>query len=274
MAVDTVTSRDGTRIEVTSEGTGPGVVILHGAGVTHQLYERLARRLGEHCTVHRYNRRGRPGTAPLRGDETPATDLDDLSAVLAGTGASAVFGHSGGAFVAMQAGLHLPQVRRIAVYDPAVAVRGCDFPRDFVGPFEEALAAGDNSLALALLSRDVNRDQLATKLPFRMQQLIVRGYLRTPIGRHMAELLPTTGPELRRIHGAEGPASQYSHVSARVLLARGARSARYYGPICTELAAAIPGARSIVISRCSHNAANIAPARFVQPFAEFLAAPS
>jgi pimeloyl-ACP methyl ester carboxylesterase len=268
MASTIAVSQDGSRIQVTSTGHGPGVVVLHGAGISVREYDRLAARWSGRLTVHLYNRRGRSGSAPLTGHETAATDLQDLAAVLEATGAQRVFGHSGGAFVAMQAGLHLP-VTHIAVYDPAVAVAGCDFPRDFVRPFEQALARGDRARAVAIMSADINREDAASRLPFTMQVLLSRGFLKTPIGKRMADLLPTIGPELHRILDAEGPASQYSGITARVLLARGARSASYYGPMCDALAGAIPGATTLVIPHCSHNAANIATESFARPFAEF-----
>src|SRR3982751_4224316 len=116
MRVDKVRSGDGASIPVQTTGTGPGIVILHGGGVATRDYQRLAAALADRFTVHLYNRRGRPDTAPLTGTETVETDLVDLGAVLEHTGARSVFGHSGGGFVALRAGLSLP-LERIAVYD-------------------------------------------------------------------------------------------------------------------------------------------------------------
>lgn len=268
----TVLSADGTRIDVATLGSGPGVVILHGAGITVGQYKRLAVRLSREFTVHAYNRRGRPGNAALTGTETAATDIQDLAAVLKATGSTRVFGHSGGGFVALQAGLHLP-VTHIGVYDPAVAVAGCDFPRNFLPTFEDALANGDEVRALTVMGADINREQ-AARLPESVQVAMVRAYLRTPIGRGMAELLPTVAPELHRILDAEGPASDYSGVTAKVLLARGAKSAAYFGPICEALAAAIPNSEQVVIAGAHHNTANIAPEPFVKRFAHFFSSPA
>lgn len=264
----TAISADGTRIEVQSTGQGPGIVILHGAGISGREYTRLAQRLGARLTVHLYNRRGRSGTAALTGHETPATDIEDLGAVLDATSSTRIFGHSGGAFVAMRAALQLP-VTHVAVYDPAVAISGCDFPREFLAPFEEAVAAGDTARAMAIMGADINRDELAAKLPLRAQVMMSKAFLKTPIGARMSALIPTIAPELHRILDAEAPASAYSSITAAALIARGARSAGYYGPICDALAAAIPGARQIVIPKAAHNAANIAGPAFVEPFAQF-----
>lgn len=267
----TAISQDGTPILVQSTGQGPGIVILHGAGISGREYGRLATgfsRAG--FGAHRYNRRGRDGNAALTGAETAQEDLDDLAAVLEATGSTRVFGHSGGGFVAMQAGLHL-SVTHIGVYDPAVAVAGCDFPQDFLVPFEQALAAGDKARAVALMGRDINREDPAARLPLSAQTLMVRAFLHTPIGARMADLLPTVAPEVRRIVAAQAPASAYATVAARVLLARGASSAGYFGPICSALADAIPGARTVVIPKASHNAANIARPAFVDVFTDFYA---
>ena len=258
-------------MHVRSQGSGPGVVILHGAGVSAKDYRRLAERWAPWLTVHRYNRRGYPDSAAISGDASIQTDLDDLAAVLAATGSRQVFGHSGGGFIAMRAGLSLP-LDRIAVFDPAVALRGVDFPREFIEPFEAAVRRNDLPLAFALLGADVNRDSAAARLPLSVQKVIVSGFLRTPPGRQMRELLPTIVPELRRILAAEGPASDYATVSAESLLTFGTRSSGYFADTCRALAAAMPNARVEPVAKASHNAANIARPAFAEPFADFFAA--
>jgi pimeloyl-ACP methyl ester carboxylesterase len=270
MRADRITARDGAGIVVYSVGTGPGIVILHGGGVMERDYRRLARALSDRFTVHLYNRRGRPDSAPLTGTETVETDLGDLAAVLEHTGARNVFGHSGGGFVALQAGLSL-SLDRIAVYDPGVAIPGCGVNTTFVEPFEEAVRAGDYARALTLMSRDVYPDDLSSKLPFGVQQRIGRAFLRTPIGRRIGDLLPTVPPEVRRIAAHEGPATDYAGITADALLASGSRSPRHFARVCEALAGALPRARAIVIPGSPHNAANVARKRFVQPFANFFA---
>lgn len=50
-------SSDGAVVQVTSVGSGPGVVIVHGGGVTASMYRRLAERLSGRLTVHLIARR-------------------------------------------------------------------------------------------------------------------------------------------------------------------------------------------------------------------------
>lgn len=269
--VTKVTSTDGATVTIHTQGSGPGVVVLHGAGVTAKDYQRLANRWAPRLTVHRYNRRGCPDSAPVSGSETAQTDIDDLAAVVEATGVSQVFGHSGGGFVAMRAGLSLP-LTRIAVYDPAIALAGVDFPRDFLEPFKAAVAQDDLALAFAVMGAAINRDSFAAKLPLAVQKFVVRGFLLTPPGRQMRELLPTIVPEISRILAAQGPPSDYSTVSAEVLLAYGERSSGYFGDTCRALATAVPHSRIQPVAKSAHNAANIAKPAFAEPFADFFAA--
>ncbi len=269
MRVDRVMSGDGAGIVVRSVGTGPGIVILHGGGVMERDYHRLARALSDQFTVHLYNRRGRPDSAPLDGTETVATDIGDLAAVLEHTGARSVFGHSGGGFVALRAGLSLP-LERVAVYDPALSILGRPSSA-FIDPFEEAVRAGDYARALTVMARETYPDDLAAKLPFGVALLMSRAFLHTPIGRRIGEVLPTAPPEIRRILAHDGPPTDYAGLTADVLLAAGSRSPRYFAQNCQAVADAIPRGRAVVIPRSSHNAANIAPESFVRPFATFFA---
>lgn len=254
-------------MNIESTGHGPGLVILHGGGVQLGLYRRLARALSDRFTVHLYNRRGRADTAPLDGTETVQTDLDDLATVLEKTGARRVLGHSGGGFVALRAGLSLP-LERIAVYDPGLCVDGRpDFA--FVDHMERAVRDGDYARALVVMQKATYPDDLAAKLPYGVAKALTKLFLRTPIGRQFAELMPTIPPEVRRIADHNGPASDYAGITADVLLAAGARSPRFFMENCEAVAAAVPRGRALLIPGAPHNAANVARPGFVRPFADF-----
>ncbi len=269
MRHEALASADGASITFHSVGSGPGLVVLHGAGVTVRDYRRLAQRLAPHFTVHLFNRRGRSDSAALTGAETAQTDLDDVAAVLAHTGARNLFGHSGGGFVALRAGLTQP-LDRIATYDAGVALESVDFPRGFIDAFEDAVAAGD-LLEAFVQAGQIHPDTAAARMPHWLQKAGVRLFLHTTPGKQMVELLPTIGPEVRRILAEEAPASAYSSIDAEVLLAYGSRSSRYFKDICLTLAAALPHARALEIPRASHNTANVAPARMVDPLIDFFA---
>jgi pimeloyl-ACP methyl ester carboxylesterase len=270
MRISEVPDADGDVFTVRSTGHGPGVVVLHGGGIDSREYGRLAAALAAGCTVHLYDRRGRIGAPPLRPGHDVQVDVDDLALVLAATGAARVLGHSGGAFVTMQAALRLP-LDRVAVYDPAVSVDG-SVATAWFEPFRAAMRAGDVPRAMALVGAGADPEGAAARLPMAVQVAICRLFVRTEVGRRIAEGLPTVETELGQIIEHDAPASAYAGIGARTLLAAGSRSARYFGAVCDALAAALPDATSARIPGASHNAANIARPAFVRPFAEFLAA--
>jgi pimeloyl-ACP methyl ester carboxylesterase len=263
-----IAAPDGAGIVVHSVGSGPGIVVVHGGGVTIGIYRRLADRLAGRFAVHLYNRRGREDAAPRREPYTFAQDIDDLGAVLAHTGARNVIGHSSGGFIALAAALRLP-IERLALYDAAVAVDGI-FPAAWLDGARAAAAAGDIPRAMALTSAGINTHTAAARLPLPVQTAMCRVFLRTPIGRTMGALLASTLDESHQIRLADGPAERWAGVRARVLLAYGAAGPRYYAPLNAALAAAIPHARVLPVPRSGHEGLNRAPARLVEPIGAFL----
>lgn len=271
MAVETstITTSRGSTIPVQSSGSGPGLVVLHGGAVGLIEYRRLAQALAGRYTVHLYNRRGRPGAAPLDpATYSIETDLDDLAAVLEHTGARLAFGHGGGGFVALRAGVAGLPLDRIAVYDPGLCVSGRP-AYAFLDPFAAAIESGDLPRALAIMNGGVYPDGAAARLPLRGQLAAGALFLRTSIGRRMAELLPTAPPEVREIVRHGGPPTDYAGITAEVLLAAGARSPGYFAENCRALAAAIPHGRAAVVPGAPHNAANVAGPAFVRLLGDF-----
>ncbi|MFR9777554.1 alpha/beta fold hydrolase [Micromonospora sp. MS34] len=271
--MERITAPDGANIVLHTSGTGPGVVVVHGGGVTIDEYRRLTARLADRFTVHRYNRRGRADAPPRREPYTVEQEIDDLGAVLAHTGARRVLGHSYGAFVVLQAALRLP-LDQVVTYDAPLCLAGHGLPTDYLDATEEAIRAGDIARAMAIVAAGVNPQDAASRLPLGVRTAICRLFLRTQIGRKMGALLPMTLRESRQIEAHEGPAEQYAGIEAEVLLACGAQAAPWYAEINDLLAAVLPRARTLRVPRCSHNGIAVAPPRLVDPIAEFLATPT
>lgn len=268
-----ITAPDGANLVLHSTGTGPGVVVVHGGGVTIHEYRRLVTRLADRFTVHRYNRRGRADAPPRREPYTVEQEIEDLGAVLAHTGARRAVGHSYGAFVVLRAALRLP-LEQVVSYDAPLCLAGHGLPTAFLDPAEEAVRAGNLPRAMALVGAGVNPQDAASRLPLGVQTAICRLFLRTPIGRRMGELLPMTLLETRQIQHHEGPAQEYAGIGAEVLLACGAKAAPWYPEVNELLAAVLPRARTLVVPGCGHNGIAAAPPRLVDPIAEFLATPT
>jgi len=105
-------------------GSGPGLLILHGGVQASQHYMRLAAALADAFTVFLSDRRGRGLSGPPGDQYSMAQECEDVDALLHKTGAQFVFGHSAGGLVALQAGLTLPSIHKVAVYEPPLSLLG------------------------------------------------------------------------------------------------------------------------------------------------------
>ncbi|MDQ0734473.1 alpha/beta fold hydrolase [Arthrobacter agilis] len=258
----------GAQVPVVTLGAGAGVVLLHGGGTSATEYMRLATRLSRRFTVHLYNRRGRPRAEPMHESDTVGTDIEDLAAVLEATGSSRVFAHSGGGFVAFQAARSLP-ISHLATYDAAIAIEGTDIPKGYLGAFQDALDGGDLVTAMSIVATAANPDETPRNMPPWLQRSLTAAFLKSTYGQRMKDLIHTFRPEIGRILDNEEPASFYSTITAKVLLATGSHSSAYFAQTCEALAEELPHGRRLVVPRARHNTANSAPERLVQPLIDF-----
>lgn len=117
-AVQTTTSRDGTRIAYVKRGRGPAVILVNGALADRSAGDELAQLLASHFTVYCYDRRGR-GDSTDNKPYSVQREVDDIEALVDSAGGSAhVYGKSSGAALALQAAAALgPKVRKLALYE-------------------------------------------------------------------------------------------------------------------------------------------------------------
>jgi pimeloyl-ACP methyl ester carboxylesterase len=260
---------DGAVLRVTSVGSGPGVVVVHGGGVTASMYRRLAERLSSRLTVHLYNRRGRADAPPRREPYEIAQDVADLAVILRGTKAGSVIGHSSGGYIALVAAQQLP-IDRLVLYDAAVSIDG-GFPTGWLPAARAAADSGDLARCMALTSAGINTHQPTARLPLSVQTLLCQLFLHTRIGATMGALLPTTLDESQQIADHDGPAAQWANIFARVLLSYGMSGPRYYQGLNQALAAAILHATLLPIKGHGHDGINRAPAVLASAYTTFLA---
>ncbi|MDT7710986.1 MAG: hypothetical protein QOG20_6593 [Pseudonocardiales bacterium] len=263
-----VATADGRQMDVRSIGNGPGLVVVHGSAVSATDYHRLAAALADKFTVLLYDRRGRGTRGPVDETHSVASDVEDLHAVLAHTGARAVLAHSYGGLVALQGASRLP-IDRLAVYDAGVSIDG-GFPSAYVEPF--AAAADDFPLAMAILSKGLGTAGQFSLLPIPVQRAVAHLFAATAAGRVWRGMVPSAVVEAREVLAHDGPASAYASITADVLLATGGRSPAYFTRAAEALEAVLSRARRIVVPKANHNAINVASPSFVRHFAEFLGA--
>src|SRR5687768_14900680 len=126
MHMHTVTSRDRTRIAFWHRGSGPPLLLVHGATASHATTWRLVLpELERRFTVYAMDRRGRGGS----GDAVEyhiQREAEDVVAVIQSIDAPVnLLGHSYGGLCAIEAALLTNRIQRLLLYE-AVPLHGAD----------------------------------------------------------------------------------------------------------------------------------------------------
>jgi pimeloyl-ACP methyl ester carboxylesterase len=262
MTRGSVVSRDGTAIGYLKLGRGPAVVILHGSMESSRSHTLLAQALAGEFTVYLPDRRGRGMSGPHRPDHGMRTEVEDLRAVLAQSGAQMVFGVSAGGLIVLEAARTLPGIGKIAVYEPALAMDAAGHAA-WLERFDREMASG--KVAAAMITSMYG---LELAPPF--FKVMPRGLLvsltemamkkedrkAAPDDITMRKLAPTIHYEGVLIAEMAGPADAFRAVTADVLLLGGSKGLPFLKPGLDALARTLPRSRRVEFPGLDHGASS------------------
>lgn len=260
-ALGEVRSADGTAIGYQRVGTGPAVVLLHGAGQSSANLMRLARGLSGAFTVYVPDRRGRGRSGPYGQFRGLGTEIEDLSALLGVSGASRLFGLSAGAVIAIEAALVRPDITKLALYEPPLTFDGV-VHGDWAPRYARQLDAGKPGAALVtVLKATADRTSPVRWIPRRPLAAVLDFAIKRAGGRPAPdglmsprELVPTVRYDAQTVNGAAGPLERFGALSCDVLLLGGSRSARNLTASLDGLGRVLPGARRVMFRGAGHTA--------------------
>ena len=119
-------SFDGTPLYVRESGTGPLLLLIHGAATDADFYKDTGRLLSKRFHVISYDRRGHVRSGMHPSDDILTSHAEDAAALIRtfGGGEPAfVVGHSLGGFVAERlAELHPDLIRKLLLFEPAFSM--------------------------------------------------------------------------------------------------------------------------------------------------------
>lgn len=143
--MDTITSKDGTKIAYDKMGHGPAIILVGGAFSYRKFPDvvQLANLLSQHFTVYNYDRRGR-GNSGDKNTYAIEREFEDLDALIEAAGGSAyVWGLSSGAVLSLQAAARGANITKLALHEPPFVVKETDRkpPHDLVQQVTELIAA-------------------------------------------------------------------------------------------------------------------------------------
>ena len=258
----TCRSRDGTRIAFSRSGSGPPVVLVHGATADHTTTWRFVlAEFERRFTVHAMDRRGRGGS-----EDASTYDLrreaEDVAAVVDSIGDLVdIVGHSYGALCALEAALLTPNIRRLVLYE-GVPLRGSDlFQAGIADRLEALLENGDVEGMLVTMYRELVRASPEEIEMLRSQRDAWAARLRNA---------PTVPRELRTEMGYMFDPDRFANLRTPTLLIAGGESPLRELENARGVAAALPNASVAILPGQQHVAMYAAPTLFVDAVVQFL----
>ena len=261
----TVASADGTPIAVFTSGTGPPLVLVHGAAADHTTFRVLGPRLAARFTIHAIDRRGRGAS----GDTLPYAierEFEDLVAVASAVARDAggpvdVFGHSYGGRCALGAALLTGDIGKVISYEGAPTPPGERY--------------GDAALAaeLAALADDGRNELLLETFMTRVVGMTAEEldrYRADPVWPRRVAAAPTIARELAVESGDAAGIERLGRVSQPVLQVLGGDSRREFAVATAALHDRLADGTVVVIPGAKHAAHHTHPDAVVEAVSAFL----
>lgn len=256
-----VMSKDGTRVGYRQTGSGPGVILVHGAMMTSKNFMQLARFLSNEFTVYIPDRRGRGLSGPFGPDYGVGSESEDLQALIHETGTDKIFGLSSGAICVLQTAIIEPALKKVVLYEPPIPVNGTD-PAAWSCRYESALSRGDFGKALFAAMKGTDDPSLFTALPtFLIAPLLniaINVNARKQAGDDVSfkSLIPTMHYDLILVGESPGIIDRCKEIKAEMLLMGGTRSQGYLKLALDTLSSAFPQANRVEFRGLGHTAAD------------------
>lgn len=249
----TVVSGDGTVIGYRRVGSGPALLVLHGAMQSALSQRDLARALGDRFSVVLPDRRGRGASGPFGPDWSLQREVEDVSALLAGTGARCAVGVSSGSIILLNAALS-EGFEKLVLFEPPLVVDG-SASLDWVPEAEEQLARGDIPAALVSGMRGARMGPaLIRKLPRGLMERGAASMMDKTDGDvlSMRELAPTLPYDGRLVEQTADDVERYRAVTVPTLLLGGSKSPKYLQTALSALERVLPDVRRVELKGADH----------------------
>ncbi len=262
----TIASADGTPIALFTSGSGPPIILVHGASADHTTFRVMGPILAERFTVHAVDRRGRGASGDMLpyAIEREFEDVATVATVLMGETGQPVdaFGHSYGGRCVLGAALLTRALRRVIAYEGAPTAPGERY--------------GDASLLDALRALDAVGDRQALLATF-MTRVVgldaesLARYRADPVWPVRVAAAATIVRELAAEGSPGAGLERLGGVTQPVLQLLGGESRPEFGSATRALDDRLAAGRIVEIDGARHAAHHTHPDTVVDVVAAFLA---
>jgi pimeloyl-ACP methyl ester carboxylesterase len=260
--IESVFSKDGTRIAFERMGQGPPLVMVHGSAVDHTRWGGSVAMLAEHFSLYLVDRRGRGHS----GDGVTYAierEFEDVAAVLGATGSPAhVLAHSYGAICALEAALLTSRIGKMVLYEPPLPIPGRKlFIADDLGRrLDRFLANDDRTSLVETFLRDV----------VHLSEPEISRLRHGPGWRVCLATAHTLPREVSSAYSYQFRAQAFAAVRVPTVFLLGSRSPAFLQEATHMASAAVVASQVVPLPGQGHTAMSTAPKMFVDKVVGFL----
>lgn len=261
--MDTVTSADGTEIAYEQTGSGPPLVLVHGATLDHRVWDLSGVRstLAEEATVYAIDRRGRGGSGDAEEYE-PEREFEDVATVVESIDEPVtLLGHSAGGFYTVEAAMRTDNLSGLMLYEPAMPINGYG-----VGS-EEARTEMLSLLEAGKIEQAyiVFFEKIAEWTPKE-----VNAVRSAPMWQEYVEGFPALLPKYGAIPDYEFDPARFADLTTPTVLLSGTESGHWAEETTEALDDVLPNSRVVTFDGHGHAAMLTAPDRFIDEIRTFI----
>ena len=247
--MNTVMSKDGTRIAFDKKGDGPALIVVDGALCRRAFgpSSAIADQLAPNFTVYTYDRRGRGDS----GDNRPYAierEIEDLEAVInASGGAAVVLGISSGAALAAEAAATGVPMQKLALYEAPFIVDNSrtPLPDGFIQNLDGAVAANRPGDAVKMFMKLVG-----------MPSIAIAAMRLMPAWKKLTAVAHTIAYDMRIVgdyqRGVPLPRTKWIGATVPTLVMAGGKSPEWMKNAMRQFADVLPNARLLTLDKQTH----------------------
>lgn len=260
--METIRSKDGTRIAYERSGTGPALVLVHGTTADHTRWAPVLPMLERIFTVYAVDRRGR-GQSGDAADYSIEREYEDIAAVVSSIpGPVNLLGHSYGALISLEATLRVTNLNRLILYEPPIPSGVPIYPPGARTKIQALLDVGDREGVLLAFYRDV------VGMP-EHQIAVMRREPAWAARVAAAHTIPREFADEDYVFES----SRFKNLDVPTMLLEGENSPEHLKAGTAAVHATLPSSRIVVIPGQQHVAMSTAPELFVCLVTGFLMEP-
>lgn len=261
--METITSPDGTPIAYERTGSGPPLVLVHGATVDHTTWVQALPFLEEQFTVYAMDRRGR-GESGDAEDYALEREVEDVVAVVRSIGEPVhLLGHSFGGLVSLEAALRIDTLQRLLLYEGFPRVDGRVDEEAALPGIRNAIEEGDREEALIAFYREIGH----------LTQEEIEYIQSQPAWQRRVDAVHTALREVEVGYEYDFEPDRFRDLPTPTLLLVGEESPAIEREDAETLCDVLHDCRVAILENQQHVAYRMAPERFAQTVIEFLSEP-